>query len=126
MTDRPRLQHVAATFPAGRGDDLRRFYAGPLGLAEMAVPEEVAHLGWIWFSTREPGVELHFIPHDIAPDPARAHHFCLEVDDIAAVRDALEAAGAATRPAGQRIVGRERLFVRDPVGNLVEVVELSR
>ena len=68
-------------------------------------------------------VELHFIPSDLEPDPARQHHFCLEVDDLAAVRERLERAGATVRDAGHRILDRERLFVRDPVGNLVELIQ---
>ena len=40
-----RLQHVAVTFPPGEGARVRDFYGGVLGLDEMAVPPEVAHLG---------------------------------------------------------------------------------
>lgn len=119
------LQHVAVTFPPGRADAVRAFYGDALGIAEMAVPAEVAHLGWVWFSTGHEGVELHFIPHAIDPDPARVHHFCLQVDDLAACRARLEAAGATVTEAGARIEGRERAFVRDPVGNLVELVEIA-
>ena len=119
------LQHVAVTFPLGEGDAVRAFYGEALGLTEMEVPPEVAHLGWVWFATDTEGIELHFIPHAIPPDPARAHHFCLQVDDIAAVRARLEGVGATVTEAGSRIAGRERAFVRDPVGNLVELVQLS-
>lgn len=119
-----RLQHVAVTFPEGRADAIRGFYGGVLGIPEMPVPEEVAHLGWVWFATADDGVELHFIPHAIDPDPARAHHFCLQVDDLDALRGRLVAAGAEVRDAGARIQGRDRAFVRDPVGNLVELVEI--
>ena len=119
-----RLQHVAVTFPVGRADAIRGFYGGVLGIPEMPVPEEVAHLGWVWFATADDGVELHFIPHAIDPDPARAHHFCLQVEDLDAVRAALAGAGAEVRDAGARIQGRDRAFVRDPVGNLVELVEI--
>jgi catechol 2,3-dioxygenase-like lactoylglutathione lyase family enzyme len=120
-----RLQHVAVTFPEGEDGTIRRFYGEVLGVPEMPVPAEVAHLGWVWFATTDPGVELHFIPHAVAPDPRRVHHFCLQVDDLAAVRARLEAAGSEVRDAGSRIEGRERAFVRDPVGNLVELVEIA-
>lgn len=120
-----RLQHVAVTFPPGSDAAVRAFYGGALGLAEIEVPGEVAHLGWIWFATDEEGVELHFVPHPSAPDPERIHHFCLEVDDVKAARARLEAGGASVRPAGSRIAGRERVFVRDPLGNLVELVRIG-
>jgi catechol 2,3-dioxygenase-like lactoylglutathione lyase family enzyme len=119
-----RLQHVAVTFPPGADDAVRGFYGGALGLTEIAVPPEVAHLGWIWFGTDDEGVELHFVPHPLPPDPERMHHFCLQVDDLAAARAGLDAAGARVREAGSRIAGRDRAFVRDPLGNLVELVEL--
>lgn len=118
------LQHVAVTFPLGQAKDIREFYGGALGMDEIPVPPEVADRGWVWFATDHEGVELHFIPHAIDPDPARAHHFCLQVDDLPAVRAALEAAGATVAEAGARIQGRDRAFVRDPVGNLVELVEI--
>ena len=120
-----RLQHVGLTFPPGRADDVRSFYGGTLGIPEMPVPPEVAEKGWVWFATRDPGIELHFIPNEIPPDPARRHHFCLQVDDLAATTRRLEAAGAPLIDAGSRIHGRERLFTRDPVGNLVELVEMA-
>lgn len=119
------LQHVAVTFPPGGADGVRAFYGDALGLTEMDVPAEVADRGWVWFATGHAGVELHFIPHAIAPDPARAHHFCLQVDDLGAIRARLEATGATVTEAGARIEGRQRVFVRDTVGNLVELVEIT-
>jgi catechol 2,3-dioxygenase-like lactoylglutathione lyase family enzyme len=120
-----RLQHVGVTFPPGRAGDVRAFYGGVLGIPEMPVPPEVADAGWVWFATRDAGIELHFIPHELPPDPARRHHFCLQVDDMADARARLEAAGAPIIDAGRRIEGRERLFTRDPLGNLVELVRIG-
>jgi hypothetical protein len=45
------------------------------------------------------------------------------VDDLAAARTTLEEAGAEVTEALGTIHGRDRLFTRDPVGNLVELVE---
>ncbi len=119
------LQHVAVTFPPGGEATVRAFYGEGLGLTEMRVPDEVAHLGWVWFATAHEGVELHFIPHPIAPDPERIHHFCLQVDDLEALRVRLESMGAVVSDAGSRILGRTRAFVRDGIGNLVELVQLE-
>lgn len=119
-----RLQHVAVTFSPGDEPAIRQFYGEVLELAETPVPAEVADRGWIWFLTAEPGIELHFIPSEIAPDPARSHHFCLEVDDLGAVRGRLTRAGVETVAPTGVIAARVRLFARDPVGNLVEFVEM--
>jgi len=127
MTGQPhiRLQHAGVTFIPGSEDAIRAFYSGVIGLTEMAVPEPVADRGWIWFATGDPGIELHFIPSDIPPDPQRRHHFCLQVEDLAELRARLERDGAEIREPGGRIPGRERLFTRDPVGNLVELLEIA-
>ncbi|HLE42871.1 MAG TPA: VOC family protein [Methylomirabilota bacterium] len=120
-----RLQHVGATFPPGQADTIRGFYGGVLGLTEMTVPPEVADQGWVWFATRDAGIELHFIPDALPPDPRRRHHFCLQVDDLAGARRRVEAARFAVTEPGSQIYGRERFFVRDPLDNLVELVELT-
>jgi catechol 2,3-dioxygenase-like lactoylglutathione lyase family enzyme len=118
-----RLQHVGVTFPPGQADVIRAFYVDVVGLTEMAVPPEVADEGWVWFATRDEGIELHFIPRPVPPDPERVHHFCLQTDDLDGLRSRLSRFGSETFAAGSEIHGRERLFVRDPVGNLVEFVE---
>jgi catechol 2,3-dioxygenase-like lactoylglutathione lyase family enzyme len=120
-----RLQHAAATFPPGADDLVRAFYAGALGLVEQPVPDAVADTGWIWFATDDAGVELHFIPDDLPPDPTRRHHFCLQVDDLERAEARLRAAGSETAAPSREIPGRRRLFVRDPVGNLVELVQID-
>jgi catechol 2,3-dioxygenase-like lactoylglutathione lyase family enzyme len=119
-----RLQHVAATFPSGAQEEVRRFYGGVLGLVEQAVPEPVADRGWVWFSTRDAGIELHFIPDERPPDATRRHHFCLQVEDLEASRARLVGAGIEPQEPGADIPGRRRLFCRDPFGNLVELVEM--
>ena len=62
--DSPRLQHVTITFPPGQEVRVRGFYAGALGLREKPVPKVVKSLGWIWFDTGAPGVELHCLPDE--------------------------------------------------------------
>lgn len=119
------LQHVGITFPPGRADAIRAFYGEGLGMTEMPLPAEVAHLEWVWFATDHAGVELHFIASSLPPDPTRAHHFCLQVDDLAAARARLAEIDAPVSEAGTRLVGRERIFTRDPVGNLVEILEMT-
>jgi catechol 2,3-dioxygenase-like lactoylglutathione lyase family enzyme len=120
-----RLQHVGATFPPGSEGEIRSFYRDVVGLEEIEVPDSVADRGWIWFGTRDVGIELHFIPSELPPDPQRRHHFCLQVEHLGELRARLEREGAEIREAGGRIPGRERLFTRDPVGNLVELLEMT-
>lgn len=111
-----RLQHVGLTVPAGALPLVRPFYAGVLGLPELGVTERAL----IYDLGSAGGLELHVIAGG-EPDEDAEHHFALEVDDLDAVRSRVTAAGylaEEARPVG----GRERFFVRDPVGNLLELV----
>ena len=56
-----------------------------------------------------------------AADASAEHHFALEVAELESARSRLAGNGceiAAARP----VSGRERFFVRDPFGNLIEFV----
>jgi catechol 2,3-dioxygenase-like lactoylglutathione lyase family enzyme len=120
----PTLQHVTITYPPGQQKSLRSFYIDILGLREKPVPRVVAPLGWVWFDTGAPGVELHTIPSDEAVGPDTVHHFCLEVKDLEGLRARLEDHGIAIKEA-RPLPWRPRFFVRDPFRNLVEVVRVE-
>jgi catechol 2,3-dioxygenase-like lactoylglutathione lyase family enzyme len=110
-----RLQHVGITVPPDALVDAQTFYGGTLGLPLLRATERAAI-----FDLGGPGLELHVIAGGV-PDAAAEHHFALEVEELAAARGQVEAAGYTVedvRPVG----GRERVFVRDPFGNLLELV----
>jgi catechol 2,3-dioxygenase-like lactoylglutathione lyase family enzyme len=120
----PKFQHVTITFPPGQEARVRSFYVGALGLREKPIPRVVKPLGWIWFDTGAPGLELHCVP-DAEPVPANTrHHFCLEVDDLDRQRKALIDAGAAIVEA-RALPLRPRFFARDPFNNLIEFVQIE-
>jgi catechol 2,3-dioxygenase-like lactoylglutathione lyase family enzyme len=120
----PKFQHVTITFPLGQEARVRSFYVGALGLREKPIPRVVKPLGWIWFDTGAPGLELHCVPDD-EPVPANTrHHFCLEVDDLDRQRKALIDAGAPIVEA-RALPLRPRFFARDPFNNLIEFVQIE-
>ena len=111
-----RLQHVGITVPSEALAAARAFYGRVLELPEVYTSERalVYGLGQVG------ELELHVIAGASA-DASAQHHFALEVDDLEAARARLAANGyeaEAARPVG----GRERVFVRDPFGNLIEFV----
>jgi catechol 2,3-dioxygenase-like lactoylglutathione lyase family enzyme len=117
-----RLQHVSITIAKGAEAEARRFYGGLLGLRERDVPPKLDASRLIWFRAGEPDLELHLMLVDeLAPGGG---HFCLAVDDVAAVRGRLEEAGIETSDATE-IVARPRFFCRDPFGNLVELTTIE-
>jgi catechol 2,3-dioxygenase-like lactoylglutathione lyase family enzyme len=120
----PKFQHVTITFPPGQEAGVRSFYAGALGLREKPIPKVVKPLGWIWFDTGVPGVELHCVPDEqLVPGDTR-HHFCLEVDDLARQRKSLIEAGTKIIEA-RALPLRPRFFARDPFSNLIEFVQIE-
>lgn len=104
-------------------DDLAaatEFYRDVIGLEPAVTPD----LGFpAQFFTIAPGQELHVNELDDV-HPRRAH-FCLRLDDFAAVVGRADAAGAVdvvTWGRANRIgTGVVQLFLRDPAGNLIEL-----
>ena len=120
----PRFQHVTITFPPGQEARVRDFYVRVLGFREKPTPKVVKPLGWIWFDTGVPGVELHCVPdEEIVPADTR-HHFCLEVEDFDRQRQALSDSGAKIVEA-RALPLRPRFFARDPFNNLIEFVRID-
>jgi catechol 2,3-dioxygenase-like lactoylglutathione lyase family enzyme len=111
-----RLQHVGITVPPESIEAARAFYGGLLDLPELYASERALVYGL----GRDVGLELHVIAGKPA-DAQAEHHFALEVADLAAPRALLEGAGHAVEDA-RPVGGRERFFVRDPIGNLIELV----
>jgi catechol 2,3-dioxygenase-like lactoylglutathione lyase family enzyme len=116
-----RLQHVSIPIDADGDDAARAFYGGLLGLDERDVPPRLDPNALIWF--RAGGdLELHLIKQgrlDLGPT-----HFCFVVDDLDAVRRRLASAGVETWDTTP-IVGRPRVFTRDPVGNALELTQFE-
>ena len=94
----------------------REFYEGVLGLRTAARPE----LGFpgAWYDVG--GAQIHLIGQPKAfdgIDPTDAH-VALEVDDVGAVKRALDARGVPYLE-----FGGTQLWIRDPDGNVVELCE---
>jgi catechol 2,3-dioxygenase-like lactoylglutathione lyase family enzyme len=114
---RPRIQHVSIPRPPGSHAQTRIFYGELLGLAEKPVPKTIEHLDLIWYSIGD-DMELHLFTEEPLDDRS-GRHFCIEVDDVAAIRERLEGAGFQPWDA-EPIVNRPRFFCRDPFGNTIE------
>ena len=118
-----RLQHVGITVRPEEIDPARAFYRDALGLPELYATERALVYG----HGRAGELELHVIagvaaaPRAEPPDASAVHHFALEVAELEVARTRLAGNGCeiqTARPVG----GRERFFVRDPFGNLIEFV----
>jgi len=116
-----RLDHVLLAMPEGRESDAREFYRGILGIPEAVKPAGLAARGGCWFEDGELkvhlGVEKNFMP-------ARKAHPAFIVDDLAGLEAALRTAGYAIAY-DEQLDGYNRLFVNDPFGNRIELMQVK-
>jgi catechol 2,3-dioxygenase-like lactoylglutathione lyase family enzyme len=113
------IDHVQLAMPPGREAEARKFYGGLLGLPEKRKPPPLAKRGGCWFERGalkvHLGVEADF-------RPARKAHPAFLVEGLDRLRAALQAAGYAVRT-DEPLAGFERIFVDDPFGNRIELME---
>ena len=105
----------------------RRFYSDLLGLKEIARPD----LGFpgIWYAIGN--CQLHLmVPREGRPvgDPdgafaGRVRHLALGVEEWEALTARLKAEGVPLRESAPTPGGPRRVFVKDPDGNVLELVE---
>ena len=105
--------------PRGREDDARAFYAGVLGLTELPKPAHLAKRGGAWF--RGGAAEVHLGVEDDFRAAKKAHPALL-VDDLADLAARCNAAGHPV-VADEPLEGFDRLYVADPFGNRIELLQ---
>jgi catechol 2,3-dioxygenase-like lactoylglutathione lyase family enzyme len=116
------IHHVQLACPAGSEDRSRSFYAGVLGLDEIAKPPALAERGGCWF--RGHGIELHLgVEQDF--QPARKAHPGLLVTNIDDWAARLDAAGYPVS-FDDKFTGMRRFYSEDPHGNRLEFLEPSQ
>jgi len=121
MIDLVKLHHVS--FASKDLDASRRFFSGVLGLPEIERPG--FNFPGIWYALGDR--QLHIIENkaegaDAASRLSRSDHVALEVSDTAAVRSTLEQHGVPCQEGGNRSLGMEQVFCRDPDGHVLEFV----
>ncbi len=116
------IHHVLLAMPPGGEAEARAFFGGIWGLPEVEKPAELAGRGGVWFETA--ALRLH-LGGDADFVPARRAHPAFEVMSLDAFTARMEAAGVAWVRA-EDLPGIRRVFVDDPFGNRIEVLEAAR
>ena len=115
------IEHVQLAMPPGREDAARTFYQGMLGIPEVPKPPHLAKRGGVWFERGtlkiHLGVEADF-------RPARKAHPALLVVDLEALIARLKKHGIEVVD-DDPLEGYLRVFVADPFGNRIELMERS-
>ena len=115
------IDHVQLAMPAGGEELARWFYGELLGLPEIPKPEHLARRGGCWFES--PTVKIHLgVEADFRP--ARKAHPALLVTELATLVRQLQDAGVET-VVDEPLVGYHRVYVYDPFGNRLELLEPS-
>jgi catechol 2,3-dioxygenase-like lactoylglutathione lyase family enzyme len=117
-----RIEHVQLAMPAGGEDLARKFYGGILDIAETPKPAHLATRGGCWFERGE--LKLHLgVEADFRP--ARKAHVALLVAELPALQEKLRASGYTPRD-DEPLEGYHRVYVDDPFGNRIELMEATR
>ena len=115
------IDHVQLAMPPGREDEARAFYGGLLGMEEVPKPPALAARGGVWFRSGEAQVHLG-VEADFRS--ARKAHPALRVQGLATLVVRLRAAGIEVID-DEALPGHERVYVADPFGNRLELLEPS-
>ena len=118
MTAILEIEHVQLAMPAGREAEARAFYFGLLGLPEVAKPSALAKRGGAWFETGT--VKIH-LGVEVDFRPARKAHPALLVRELRPLVERLRAAGVDV--VEDPLDGYLRVYVSDPFGNRIELME---
>lgn len=112
------IHHVQVAAPDGCEVAARGFYGDILGLPEIAKPSALLARGGVWFACGKQqlhvGVEDGFVP-------ARKAHPAFAVDGFDDLLERLKSAGI--RADCDDSLDVRRMFVRDPFGNRIELIE---
>ena len=105
--------------PAGGEDLARNFYEHILGISEKPKPAHLAKRGGCWFERGDLkihlGVEADF-------KPARKAHVALLVTGLSLLQEKLKTSGCTLKE-DEPLEGYHRVYVDDPFGNRIELME---
>jgi catechol 2,3-dioxygenase-like lactoylglutathione lyase family enzyme len=113
------LDHVQLAMPPGRESDADAFYGDVLGFVALPKPESLASRGGRWYQSGD--VQVHLgVEKDFRA--AQKAHPALRVRGFDELIAQLDARGAAWRR-DEEVPGVRRLYVDDPFGNRIEVID---
>ena len=114
-----RLDHVQLAMPPGREAEAVAFYEGLLGIPHVPKPPHLAARGGCWFERGD--LKVHIGVED-GFRPATKAHPAFVVEHVRDLARAL-AAGGRRVVDDEPLAGYDRVYVDDPFGNRIELME---
>ena len=113
------IDHVQLAAPVGSENEARAFFQDILYFNEVEKPPALKENGGVWFQNGS--IQLHI---GIDPDfvPAKKAHPALEVKDLSSFKVHLQNHGVVYKE-DQKLPGANRLYISDPFGNRIEILE---
>ena len=113
------IEHVQLAMPADGEDDATAFYEGLLEIPRVPKPAHLAARGGCWFESSRVKVHLGV---DADFRPASKAHPAFLVDDVQLLARRLAAAGFDVVD-DEPLEGFDRVYVHDPFGNRLELMQ---
>ncbi|HKG48469.1 MAG TPA: VOC family protein [Pyrinomonadaceae bacterium] len=114
------LHHVNVTVPPELERDAKQFYADVVGLKQVPKPSGSRQSG-AWYEIG--GNQLHLSVENEDSGPLSSRHVCFSVADVKAAEARFREASVEIIPDARPVEGAARFYVRDPAGNMLEIVQ---
>jgi catechol 2,3-dioxygenase-like lactoylglutathione lyase family enzyme len=114
------LHHVNVTVPPQLEQETKKFYRDVLGLEQVPKPSTSRQSG-AWYQIG--AVQLHLSVETEEQGPLSSRHVCFAVADLREAERRFREAGIEILPDARPIAGISRFYVRDPGGNMLEIVQ---
>jgi 4-hydroxyphenylpyruvate dioxygenase-like putative hemolysin len=132
-----RVDHLNVQVPPDREEEALEFYRDLVGFKQLQKPDSLGPRGGHFCISENPWYELHVgvargtSASDIDFKNTLRNHLAFQVEDLADARAKFEARGikileAEASYSKSRDFHQDRFFVRDPGGNLLEIMEGRR
>ena len=113
------IDHVQLAAPKGSESTARTFYGEILGFAEVEKPELLKKRGGVWFAFGS--FQIHIgIEEPFAP--AKKAHPAFQIKNLDALKTHLSNSDVSF-VVDTDLPGADRIYVHDPFGNRIEILE---
>jgi len=116
------LHHVNVTVPPELEQAAKEFYGRVLGLSQVPKPPTSRQSG-AWFQIGPN--QLHLSVDNEERGPLSSRHVCFAVRDLTAAEARFREAGVEIIPDPRPAKDSPRFYVRDPGGNMLEIVQTA-